>query len=155
MADIRIQIADTLKRLGPSQPWQIADALGLESGKVGHHLRAMLAAKELKARGASRGRTYALPDQDLAAADAPPQPRNGKKKAAAKKRAAKPAPAKKRRARRAPRPAAPRDAAPVFLPAIASGRRLACIGTDGSRHVYSPEDTLAIADVILENFDPD
>ena len=128
------QILAALKKLGPSSPTAIANSMSAEPSAVGYHLRAMLKDKTLKAAGASNSRVYALPEQKFeAATGAPPQERKYSKRA---------------------KPAGTRTAEPVgiFLPAFTADQRLVVLNGVVPQ-LYSPEQTQAIADLLLQHFE--
>lgn len=137
---LRINILTTLRKLGPSSPRTIVDKVGVEQSIVSYHLRQMVKAKELKAAGTTSSRVYALPDQKIEAAPSAPPQRRKKSKGNGK--------------RAKPKPRAPRTqpAAPLFLPAITEDWRLVIV-TDGAPAVFTPEQTQAIADLLLTHFE--
>ena len=140
MSDIRTQIVELIRKLGPSSPAAVHDKIGGSYEAVKYQLQQLAAAGTLQATGATISRRYALPGQKPADADAPPQRRKAKKKG-------KPA----QRARPATAPA------PVTEPCIAAvtgaPRRLVVIGAGAAPQVYTREQTLAIADTVLDHFE--
>lgn len=141
-------ITAALRKLGPASPTVIANATGDAVSKVSYHLRSMLAGKELKASGKTMGRLYALPEQNFPeAGDTPPQ--GGKRK----KKGKRPGSKKTRKPRRArtPRATAKRSS---FTPAITCDHALVLI-EDGVVRTFTPEQTSAIADLMLAHFDAD
>lgn len=147
MPDYRTQIADFLKTHGPARPREILDKVGGTTSALNRVLAQMLEAKELKAIGKTRGRTYALPGQKV---DDPAAP--------AKRKAKKPprrAPAKKKRTahRRARRAHRARKAKPSpFLASITADHRLVINHGAAAPQVFSPEHTREIADIAFANF---
>lgn len=132
------QILAALKKLGPSSPTTIANTMNAEPGVIGYHLRNLLAAKAVKAAGASNSRVYALPDQDLAGAKTASQRRKAKKAA--------------KRAAPQPRAPLPRPAAALFLPAFTEDSRLVIVH-DAGHTLYTPEQTQSLADLLLNHFE--
>lgn len=135
------QILAALKKLGPSSPTAIANSVGAEPSAISYHLRGMLEAKNLKAAGTSNNRIYALPDQDLEGAKSAPPQRLKKSKGNGK------------RAQPKPRALRAQPAAPLFLPAITEDWRLVIVQQDGVHAVFTPEQTQAIADLLLTHFE--
>ncbi len=139
MNNKREQILAALKKLGPSSPGVIADKIGVADSACGYHLRVLAAAGELKVQGKSNSRRYALPDQEFEAADAPPQDRKPRKKTKQRKSA-------NTRTTRA-RPAAE----PEIIAAITHDARIVLI-ENGAVKTYSPQQSSAIADLVLTHF---
>lgn len=137
---IRQQILAALKKLGPAAPRAITDEVGVDQSIVSYHLRELVKAKALKASGTTSARVYALPEQKLEATKGAPQRR---KKSKGNGRRAKPKP-------RAPRA---QPTAPLFLPAITEDWRLVIVQQDGVHAVFTPEQTQAIADLLLTHFE--
>lgn len=157
MADLRITITDTLKKLGPSAPRVLHDKIGGDAGAFKGALKAMLASGEIKGQGATTRRLIALPDQKFADAQAaPPQRRKkapAKKKRAYRKRKHPKTAHRKQRARATETPAA--SIAPGFLVAITSRREIVLFDGTGPARVYDRERSIEIANLVLDNFEPD
>jgi hypothetical protein len=121
---------------------------GMKATNLSYHLRAMLKDKTLTAIGATTGRQYAIAD------GAPPQQRKAKKptkKTRPAKTTRKPT---KPRKPAAPPPAAPVDAPEAFPPALTVDKRLVLVGMNAPAQIFTPEQTLAIADLVLDQFEP-
>ncbi len=131
--EIKDKILAALKKLGPSSPRVIADQAGIDPGKVGYSLGLLLEAKAVKAAGTSNDRRYALPEQKF-------------ERAASGSRRKRKSPA----TRKTPAPRA--TPLPLFLPAFTEDYRLVIV-QDGGHTIFTPEQTQAIADLLLTHFE--
>lgn len=136
------QFLAALKKLGPSKPGVIADHLGVEYQNLKRAVREMLAAGEIKAIGKTAGRVLMLPDQKLEdRTGAPPQRRQKPKNRRKAKHA--------RKARTAPAARSTER----FIPTVDIDRRLVIVN-GGDPVIFNGEQTLAIAELLFNHYDP-
>lgn len=162
--EAEVKIISALKKLGPSRPFQIADSSGIDPERLKNYLPPLLKRGAAKAAGATSRRLYALPDQDLKAAlDALPPP-SGKPKRPKKAKRGRPSKAKAAKHRHqafAPRSAYRKLAGELKRPSRANGEFIAALThercivlfRDGAPQTFSREQSLAIADLVLDHFE--
>lgn len=148
MSDLRDQITSYLKTHGASTPRAMLDKLGGKASTLSRTLALMKESGGLQFAGRTINRVYALPGQKIEL----PEPGPRKPGRAGKKKAARTP--KKKRAARKPRRHAKRRAAQAspFLASITADQRLVMHEGEAAPRVYTPEQSLAIAEVVFANF---
>lgn len=133
-AEKKEQILAALKKLGPSSPGVIANSTGIEPSLCGYHLKTLRAAGAITATGRTSGRVYALAGGEGGGKTASPPLRRKKK----------------RKYRKAKRPRA--AMAQMFIPALDGETRLVIV-RGAAPQIFSPEETKAIATLLLQHFE--
>lgn len=141
MAITKDQILAGLKKVGPCSPGELADHLQAERSVVGHHLRGLIDAKQVKAIGVTNSRRVALPDQQFSDSPSAPQRHRSAPKKRAKATARKPRRAKRKK-----------KANGAFLPALTAEGGIVLIG-EGAPQVLSPAQTDAIVKLVFAHFE--
>jgi hypothetical protein len=129
-ASLADKLIAALEKRGPSSPRVLADHIGEEPDRIKYQLGQLVKAGKLKAHGATLGRLYALPVQKFP---------NGAPKAPPPVKAARATPRANGRA--------------GFIPALTAERELVVIEDSALRLHLTHEQTLKLADLILDNFE--
>ena len=145
--ETKSQVTAALKKLGPSKPREIADHAGLDPQVLKKTLKALLAAGEVKARGKTAGRVYALSGQDFGEEkSATPPLRRKKRRKTAKGRK------KRKSAIRRPRAAA--SLAGEFIAGVMADGGVVIVGHSPAPLIFSPAQALKLADLFFRHFEP-
>lgn len=138
-------IIAALRKLGPAGPKAIAAKAGISKHLARTALELLSAEGEVKSTGNGRGLLFALKDQEFGA----PAPKN--QPAKRKKHGKKKSGGKAKRRRRAPEQ--PVRIAQEFHAAV-DAKNCIVILVDGHAHRYTPEQSLAIAELAFMHFEP-